>query len=48
MQGQDGVDLEMNLNGGRSRMEDDDFDDMVCGCFTFSFVKLLLGLVNTF
>lgn len=29
MQGQDGVDLEMNLNGGRSRMEDDDLDDMV-------------------
>lgn len=28
-EGQDGVDLEMNLNGGRSRMEDDDFDDMV-------------------
>lgn len=28
-EGQDGVDLEMNLNGGRSRMEDDDLDDMV-------------------
>ncbi|KAH9689592.1 Syntaxin-43 [Citrus sinensis] len=27
-EGQDGVDLEMNLNGGRSRMEDDDLDDM--------------------
>lgn len=29
MQGQDGVDLEMNLNGGRSRMDDDNLDDMV-------------------
>lgn len=48
MQGQDGVDLEMNLNGGRSRMEDDDLDDMVCGCLTFSFIELLLDLVNTF
>lgn len=28
-EGQDGVDLEMNLNGGRSRMQDDDLDDMV-------------------
>ncbi|KAH9755431.1 Syntaxin-43 [Citrus sinensis] len=28
-EGQDGVDLEMNLNGGRSIMEDDDLDDMV-------------------
>ncbi|KAK9215649.1 hypothetical protein WN944_007654 [Citrus x changshan-huyou] len=44
-EGQDGVDLEMNLNGGRSIMEDDDLDDMVCGCFTFSFMKLLLDLV---
>ncbi|KAK3198330.1 hypothetical protein Dsin_021745 [Dipteronia sinensis] len=28
-EGQDGVDLEMNLNGNRSRTEDDDLDDMV-------------------
>ncbi|XP_031269459.1 syntaxin-43-like isoform X1 [Pistacia vera] len=28
-EGQDGVDLEMNLNGSRSRTEDDDLDDMV-------------------
>ncbi|KAJ4719372.1 putative Syntaxin [Melia azedarach] len=28
-EGQDGVDLEMNLNGSRSKMEDDDLDDMV-------------------
>ncbi|XP_044482322.1 syntaxin-43-like [Mangifera indica] len=27
-EGQDGVDLEMNLNGSRSRTEDDDLDDM--------------------
>lgn len=39
MQGQDGVDLEMNLNGSRSKMEDDDLDDMVCGCFTVSNMK---------
>ncbi|XVF31440.1 hypothetical protein REPUB_Repub16aG0146200 [Reevesia pubescens] len=28
-EGQDGVDLEMNLNGNRSKTEDDDLDDMV-------------------
>ncbi|KAF5463339.1 hypothetical protein F2P56_019260 [Juglans regia] len=28
-EGQDGVDLEMNLNGNRSKMEDDDLDNMV-------------------
>ncbi|KAJ4839496.1 Syntaxin-43 [Turnera subulata] len=28
-EGQDGVDLEMNLNGSRSTMDDDNFDDMV-------------------
>ncbi|XP_038716758.1 syntaxin-43-like isoform X2 [Tripterygium wilfordii] len=28
-EGQDGVDLEMNLNGSRPRIDDDDFDDMV-------------------
>ncbi|KAJ0079842.1 hypothetical protein Patl1_22296 [Pistacia atlantica] len=28
-EGQDGVDLEMNLNGSRSRTEDEDLDDMV-------------------
>ncbi|XVF05984.1 hypothetical protein REPUB_Repub06bG0008900 [Reevesia pubescens] len=28
-EGQDGVDLEMNLNGNRSKAEDDDFDDMI-------------------
>ncbi|KAE8010296.1 hypothetical protein FH972_006678 [Carpinus fangiana] len=28
-EGQDGVDLEMNLNGSRSKMEDDDLDNMV-------------------
>ncbi|KAF4392459.1 hypothetical protein G4B88_005418 [Cannabis sativa] len=27
----DGVDIEMNLNGSRSRVEDDDLDDMVVG-----------------
>ena len=32
MQGQDGVDLEMNLNGGRSIIDDDNLDDMVCTC----------------
>jgi len=29
LQGQDGVDLEINLNGGKSRFEDDDLDNMV-------------------
>ncbi|EXB55048.1 hypothetical protein L484_006222 [Morus notabilis] len=29
VQGQDGVDIEMNLNGNKSRVEDDDLDDMV-------------------
>ncbi|GKV22113.1 hypothetical protein SLEP1_g32008 [Rubroshorea leprosula] len=29
-QGQDGVDIEMNLNENRSRLEDDEFGDMVC------------------
>lgn len=28
-EGQDGVDLEMNLNGNRSRIDDDNLDDMV-------------------
>ncbi|XP_047158618.1 syntaxin-43-like [Vigna umbellata] len=28
-EGQDGVDLEINLNGGKSRFEDDDLDNMV-------------------
>ncbi|KAE8733396.1 Syntaxin-43 [Hibiscus syriacus] len=28
-EGQDGVDLEMNINGNRSKTEDDDLDDMV-------------------
>ncbi|XP_057427135.1 syntaxin-43-like [Lotus japonicus] len=28
-EGQDGVDLEINLNGGKSRYEDDDLDNMV-------------------
>ncbi|XP_021282070.1 syntaxin-43-like [Herrania umbratica] len=28
-EGQDGVDIEMNLNGNRSKVEDDDLDDMV-------------------
>ncbi|KAE8679277.1 Syntaxin-43 [Hibiscus syriacus] len=28
-EGQDGVDLEMNINGNRSKAEDDDWDDMV-------------------
>ncbi|XVF41812.1 hypothetical protein PTKIN_Ptkin01aG0310600 [Pterospermum kingtungense] len=28
-EGQDGVDLEMNLNGNRSKADDDDLDDMV-------------------
>ena len=34
MQGHDGVDLEMNLNDNKSRLEDDEFGDMVC-CFPF-------------
>lgn len=47
MQGQDGVDLEMNLNGSRSRTEDDDLDDMVCRHFTFSYIKLLLDFIKS-
>lgn len=32
MQGSDGVDLEMNLNGSKStREDDDDMDDIVSG-----------------
>ena len=30
LQGSDGVDLEMNLNGSMSRAEDDEFIDVVC------------------
>ena len=30
LQGQDGVDLEMNINGAKSTFEDDEFDDVVC------------------
>lgn len=29
LQGQDGVDLEMNLNGNKSRGDDDEFSDLV-------------------
>lgn len=42
MQGQDGVDLEINLNGSKSRFEDDDdLDNMV---FMFPFLFYFLGL----
>lgn len=41
MQGQDGVDLEINLNGGKSRYEDDDLDNMV---FLPSFFSLLTSV----
>lgn len=39
MQGQDGVDLEININGSKSRFEDDDLDNMV---FLFPF-QVFLG-----
>lgn len=42
MQGQDGVDLEINLNGGKSRYEDDDLDNMV---FLPSFFSLLTSVL---
>lgn len=38
MQGQDGVDLEMNINGSRSRRDDDEFDDLVGCCYPFDFL----------
>jgi hypothetical protein len=41
MQGQDGVDLEINMNGSKSRYEDDDLDNMV---FLFSFQFIFLPL----
>jgi hypothetical protein len=30
LQGQDGVDLEMSINGAKSTFEDDEFEDVVC------------------
>lgn len=41
MQGQDGVDLEININGSKSRFEDDDLDNMVF-LFPFRFFGSLL------
>jgi len=35
LQGQDGIDLEMNRNGTKSRSEFDDFVDVVCCFFYF-------------
>jgi hypothetical protein len=43
MQGQDGVDLEMNLNGGRSIIDDDNLDDMVCVCLNLLCLGLIVG-----
>lgn len=34
-QGQDGVDLEMNINGAKYKSKDDDFSDLVCAFFPF-------------
>lgn len=41
LQGQDGVDLEMNLNGSRSITEDEDLDNIVCVSFESSPVHLV-------
>lgn len=42
MQGQDGVDLEMNLNGSRSGIDDDNLDYMVCSFLTLPCLLFLL------
>ncbi|KAK6941039.1 Target SNARE coiled-coil homology domain [Dillenia turbinata] len=41
-EGQDGVDLEMNLNGEKSRLEDDEFSDIVW--FVSTVYKFLIAL----
>lgn len=41
LQGHDGVDLEMNLNEIKFRLEDDEFGDMVCCAFSVVFFKFL-------
>lgn len=48
MYGQDGGDLEMNLNGSSSRAEDDDFDDIVwlLYCNLQAVVSLLYMICN--
>lgn len=38
MQGQDDIDLEMNMNGPNSNTEDDKFDDIVCIFFIRSLI----------
>ena len=45
MQGQDGVDLEMNLNGSKSRIDDDGLDDMVY-CFLALWLSYIFRLIN--
>lgn len=41
-QGQDGVDLEMNMNGSKStfELEDDEFEDVVCFLIVFTYHRL--------
>ena len=43
LQGQDGVDLEMNINGSKStfELEDDEFEDVVRFLFVFTYCRLL-------
>jgi hypothetical protein len=36
LQGQDVVDLEMNMNGTKSSFEDDEFEDVVSPVFVFT------------
>jgi hypothetical protein len=36
LQGQDGVDLEMNMNGTKPSFEDDEFEDVVSLVFVFT------------
>lgn len=47
LQGQDGVDLEINLNGGKSRFEDDDLDNMVLIFLFHCFFSSLICLLST-
>lgn len=51
VQGQDGVDLEMNLNGNKSIREDDEFSDLVkitLFSFFFFFNLCLISFVDLY
>ena len=48
MQGQDGVDLEMNINGTKSTFEDDEFDDVVCFILVFTCLILVILFISAY